>query len=218
MKGTTHLAIGVVIGIVAAVSHQMEAKDVAIYVAVAAFSALSADLDGTNLLSGKLNRAARWIHILLLWGGLALTAVEGYGYVVKGILHLEWAIVAVVALLLGLVLRNGMIRNALVSLIGIGLIYVGFTDGVLGWLIGLGVFIAWVPWLNHRGLSHTIWAAAAWGAIGWGLQQRLGLDGIAQAALWGYLSHLIADTLTPSGVKWLYPLAKKSFKLPLGKL
>ncbi|MBW7461523.1 metal-dependent hydrolase, partial [Paenibacillus sepulcri] len=30
----------------------------------------------------------------------------------------------------------------------------------------------------------------------------------------GYLSHLLADTLTPSGVKWFYPLYKKSVKLP----
>ncbi|WP_397310191.1 hypothetical protein [Paenibacillus darwinianus] len=29
----------------------------------------------------------------------------------------------------------------------------------------------------------------------------------------GYLSHLAADTWSPSGVKWLYPLFPKTFRL-----
>ncbi|MBM7565325.1 metal-dependent hydrolase [Paenibacillus sacheonensis] len=217
MKGTTHLTIGLAIGAAAAASHAFTVKHAALYVAVAAFSSLSADLDGTNMLSGKLNRTARTIHALLLWGGAALTVAIGVQYAAQGVLHMEWAIAAVAVLLLGLVLGNGMIRNALVSAIGAALLY-GGLNGEMNWLIGLGVFVAWVPWLNHRGLSHTIWAAGAWWAIGWGLEQQIGVDGIAQVALWGYLSHLIADTLTPSGVKWLYPLTKKTFKLPIGKL
>lgn len=217
MKGTTHLAIGTAIGVAAAASHPFTAKHAALYVAVAAFSALAADLDGTNMLSGKLNRTAKWIHALLLWGGIALSGATVYYYAAKGILHIEWAVAAGAVLLLGLVLSNGMIRNALVSAIGAALLYGGFTGG-MGWLIGLGVYVAWVPWLNHRGLSHTVWAAAAWWAIGHGLEGQLRFDGIAQTALWGYLSHLLADTLTPSGVKWLYPLTKRTFKLPLGKL
>ncbi|QHW30710.1 metal-dependent hydrolase [Paenibacillus rhizovicinus] len=217
MKGTTHLTIGLAIGVAAAASHPFTAQHAALYVAAAAFSSLSADLDGTNMLSGKLNRTAKMIHALLLWGGIALTGTVGITYAVKGVLYTEWAIAAVSVLLLGLVLGNGMIRNALVSLIGVGLLYGGFSEG-MNWLIGLGVFVAWVPWLNHRGLTHTVWAAAAWWAIGNGLEEQVGVDGLAQTALWGYLSHLIADTLTPSGVKWLYPLTKKTFKLPIGKL
>ncbi|MBO7745236.1 metal-dependent hydrolase [Paenibacillus sp. MWE-103] len=217
MKGTTHLAIGVAIGVAAAASHPFAAKHAALYVAVAAFSALGADLDGTSLLSGKLNRTAKTIHWLLIWGGLALAAAAAGVFAAKGELRPEWAVPAVIVLLLGLVLGNGTIRNALVCAIGLGLLYGGFA-GEMSWLIGLGVFIAWVPWLNHRGLSHTAWAVAAWWGIGLGLERQLALDGIAQTAMWGYLSHLIADTLTPSGVKWLYPLTKKTFKLPIGKL
>ncbi|MFC4809206.1 metal-dependent hydrolase [Paenibacillus sp. GCM10023250] len=217
MKGTTHLAIGVAIGVAAAASHPFEAKHAALYVAVAAFSSLSADLDGTSLLSGKLNRTAKIVHWLMIWGGIALVSAAAGVYIAQGELRLTWAVPAVTVLLLGLVLGNGAIRNALVCAIGLGLIYGGYA-GDMNWLIGLGAFIAWVPWLNHRGLTHTVWAAAAWWGIGLGLERQLPLDGIAQTALWGYLSHLIADTLTPSGVKWLYPLTKKTFKLPIGKL
>lgn len=217
MKGTTHLVIGLAIGAAAVAGHTVEPRDAAIFVAVAAFSALAPDLDGTSLLSGKLNGTARMIHALLLWGGLAASAFVGYQYWRDASFDPKWAIPAASAFLLGLLLRNGAIRNGLVGLIGVALLYAGFAKQQ-GWLMGLGTYVAWVPWLNHRGLSHTVWATAAWGAIGFGLERQLGLDGIAQTAIWGYLSHLIADTLTPSGVKWLYPLTKKTFKLPVGKL
>ncbi|WP_219835932.1 metal-dependent hydrolase [Paenibacillus sp. R14(2021)] len=217
MKGTTHLAIGVAIGVTAAISHPFSAQHAAIYIAVAACSALSADLDGTNMLSGKLSGIARMIRELLLWGGLILTGILGYIYVMKGMLYTEWSIGAVAMSLLGFVSRSGVIRNALVSAIGSALLYGGIAGG-MGWLMGLGVYVAWVPWLNHRGLTHTVWATAAWGSIGWGLEQQVHVDGVASVAVWGYVSHLVADTLTPSGVKWLYPLSKKTFKLPIGKL
>jgi inner membrane protein len=85
----------------------------------------------------------------------------------------------------------------------------------MNWLMGLGLYVAWVPWLNHRGLSHTVWALIIWGAIGWGLEKQLQIQGIAAVAAFGYLSHLVADTLTPSGVKWLYPLFDRTIKLRL---
>jgi inner membrane protein len=83
----------------------------------------------------------------------------------------------------------------------------------MNWLIGFGLFVAWAPWLKHRGMTHTIWAVPIWGIIAWGLEKQLQVEGLAITAMLGYLSHLIADTLTPSGVKWLYPLVKKSFKI-----
>ncbi len=213
MKGTTHLAIGVGIGVVAAATHPITVTNAAAFVLVAAFSALSADLDGTSLLSGKLTKAARLIRVLMLWGGVAAAGAAAYLYAAKAIFYPYWTIAAAVFVLLGLISGNGAIRNALVSLIGAALIYAGYAIGH-GWLMGLGLFVAWVPWLNHRGLTHTVWAVIAWGAIGWGLERKLGIEGIMTTATCGYLSHLVADTLTPSGIKWLYPLTKKTFKLP----
>ncbi|MBW7473128.1 metal-dependent hydrolase [Paenibacillus oenotherae] len=214
MKGTTHLAIGAAIGLAAAAYYPFTLKHAALYVTVAGFSALSADLDGTSMLSSKLGKLSKLIRELLLWGGALLLAGVAYIYYLEAQFYKEYTIISVIVFLLGMVTKQGMIRNALVSAIGCILLYVGLTYA-MNWLMGLGLFIAWVPWLNHRGMTHTVWAVLIWGAIGWGLEQQLQLEGITIVSLAGYVSHLVADTLTPSGVKWLYPLYKKSIKLPL---
>lgn len=212
MKGTTHLAIGAAIGVAAAAYYPIGLTNSSMYLVVAAFSALSADLDGPSLLSSKLSKVSKLLHHLFLGIGVILTGAVAYLHFFQHQFYWINAIVAVSVLLLGLVASEGIIRNALVSIVGIGLIYFGFVM-TMSWLIALGVFVTWVPWLKHRGMTHTVWALFIWGGIGYGLEQQMQIQGIMNVAFAGYLSHLIADTLTPSGVKWLYPLYKKSIKL-----
>ncbi|WP_338556235.1 metal-dependent hydrolase [Paenibacillus sp. KS-LC4] len=214
MKGTTHLTIGMAIGAGAAAYYSFTPANAAAYVAVAAISALSADLDGPSILSSKLGKVSKLIHDLLIWGGVIMIAIVSYLYVVNHTVGWKLLVASIGVVLLGLVAKRGFIRNALVSVIGGAFVYGGFWFG-MNWLIGLGAFVAVAPWLKHRGMTHTVWAAAAWGAIAWGLEQQLHLEGIMRVAIIGYLSHLFADTLTPSGVKWLYPLYKKPFKLSI---
>jgi inner membrane protein len=183
------------------------------YIAIASFSALSADLDGPSLLSSKLGRISKLIRNLVLMSGIFLTASVLYLYFFQHLFYRTYAVIAVTTLLLGFVARAGFIRNALVSLVGLGLISSGLVWSMT-WLISFGVYVAWVPWLKHRGMTHTVWAFLWWGSIGWGLQQQLQIQGVMIVSMLGYLSHLLADTLTPSGVKWFYPLYKKSIKLP----
>ncbi|HZG79074.1 MAG TPA: metal-dependent hydrolase [Paenibacillus sp.] len=211
MKGSTHLAIGAAIGAAAALYYPFQLSHGAVYLSVAAFSALAADLDGPGMLSGKLDKLSRPIRGFALWAGVVLVLANAYGYAFEDWFSFPFSAVAVVLLLLGLVASQGTVRNALVSLVGLGLLYAGArTDQA--WLMGLGVFVAWVPWLKHRGMTHTIWALLLWGTIGRGLETELGIPGVTATAVAGYASHLLADTLTPNGVKWLYPLYKKSFK------
>ncbi|MCQ6557677.1 metal-dependent hydrolase [Paenibacillus mendelii] len=214
MKGSTHLTIGVAIGLAAAAYYPFTPKSAALYVAVAGFSALSADLDGKSMLSSKLGQVSKLLREFGLWGGVLLAIGIAYFYYTQQVFHRELALIAVIVFLLGFITKEGIIRNALVSLIGGGLIYWGWVTE-LNWLMGFGLFVAWVPWLNHRGMTHTVWALIAWAAIGAGLENHLQQDGIMEVAAAGYLSHLIADTLTPAGVKWLYPIYKKSIKFPL---
>lgn len=214
MKGSTHLSIGVAIGAAAAAHYPFSIQNASIYLAVAALSALSADLDGPSILSRKIGKAAKRIHNLSMWLGVCCVAGAIYLYGASGSLSQEAIVLTVVMLLLGFVAKVGLIRNIIISCVGGAMLIGGVLLG-WGWLIGLGIFVAWVPWLNHRGFSHTIWAALLWGAIGWGLEQHLELEGIALVSLLGYGSHLVADTLTPRGVKWFYPLYKRSIKLRL---
>jgi len=212
MKGTTHLAIGVAIGITAAAYFPFTPNNAALYITVAALSSLSPDLDGNSMLSSKLGKLSKLLREILFWGGIVLAVGVGYIYYDQQVLHRDLALIAGAAFLLGFIAKEGAIRNILVSLIGAGCIYWGWLEE-MNWLIGFGVFVAWAPWLNHRGLTHTIWALIAWGAIATGLESELQLQGIANVAVAGYLSHLITDTMTPAGVKWLYPLSKKSIKI-----
>ncbi|MBD2846911.1 metal-dependent hydrolase [Paenibacillus sp. IB182496] len=213
MKGTTHLAIGVAIGCGAALYYPFTATNAALYVVTAAFSALAADLDGPSVLSSKLGKLARLLRGLVVWSGLLLAGGLAYRYARQQPVEDWLVVVAVSLLLLGFIAREGRIRNLLVSLIGAVLLYVGWLESA-GWLLGFGLFVAWAPWLAHRGLTHSVWALAAWTAIGYGLESELQVDGLMVMALYGYLSHLLADSLTPAGVRWLYPLLRFSFRLP----
>ncbi|WP_256758043.1 metal-dependent hydrolase [Cohnella sp. WQ 127256] len=212
MKGTTHLAIGGAVGVAASLYYPISFNSTIMYLSVAGFSALSADLDGPSLLSGKLSKVSKLLRNLVLWVGVGLIITLAYMYFMQNKLYPIFTTSAVTVFLLGFVTKEGTIRNALVSLIGLALLYFGW-DSQQNWLMGFGLFIAWAPWLKHRGMTHTVWALLLWGAIGWGLEQQLQIVGITFVAVAGYASHLLADTLTPNGVKWLYPLYKKSIKL-----
>lgn len=214
MTGKTHLAIGAAVGAAASVYYPFTLENAAIYIAVAGFSALSADLDGPSMLSAKLSKISRLIRELTLWSGFLLAGIICYYFFTDRTPSPLYIGVAGAVFLLGLVAKQGVIRNVLASAVGIIVMYAGYYYQ-MNWLIGFGLFAAWVPWLKHRGMTHTVWAVPIWGAIGWGLENQLQLEGIAIVAMLGYLSHLVADTLTPSGVKWLYPLTKKSFKIRL---
>ncbi|WP_438349882.1 metal-dependent hydrolase [Paenibacillus sp. FA6] len=214
MKGSTHLAIGTVIGIAAAMYHPFSVHNTALYIAVSAFSALSADLDGNSILSSRIGKFSKQIRQLLVWGSLILTSVLTFLFLYDQSFHAEYSIVCLIALLFGFITKEGMIRNALISAIG-GLLMYGGWHFNMNWLIGLGLFIAWAPWLKHRGMTHTVWALCIWGMISYSMEQQLQVDGLMAVATTSYLSHLLADTLTPQGVKWLYPLYKRSIKLRL---
>lgn len=64
--------------------------------------------------------------------------------------------------------------------------------------------------VGHRGVTHSLVAVLA----GMAALVTLGLDWVAAPLVIGYLSHLAADGLTPSGVPLLWPL-KRRFSLNL---
>ncbi|MFD0961531.1 metal-dependent hydrolase [Paenibacillus chungangensis] len=215
MRGKTHLAIGAAIGGVASVyytSGNMAWGESVYYIAVAAFSALSADLDGPSMLTSRITKLSRHIRTWVLWISIIYLAIIGYLYLTAQPVSMTMTGLAFAGLLIGLVMKQGVLRNTMVSLVGGYLIYQGLIADRT-WLMGLGAFIVWAPWLKHRGMTHTVWVLPIWGWLGWGMEQDLGMEGLGMTALLGYMSHLAADTLTPSGVKWLYPLYKKPFRL-----
>lgn len=62
---------------------------------------------------------------------------------------------------------------------------------------------------GHRGIMHSLLGALL---VGWLVPVLVGYFGFSiswKVVLAGYLSHLVLDTLTPSGVPWLWPLSWK---------
>jgi inner membrane protein len=213
MKGSTHLAIGCAIGAASAGYHSFGLTPSILYIAVASVSSLIPDLDGPSMLSSKIGKASKAVYRAMMTLAAVLTLLVGYMYFTNHALHFELVCAALCTLLPALIVKEGFIRNAMVSLVGAAIAAGGFVWGML-WLSGFGLFIVIAPWLKHRGLTHTVWALWIWYLLSLGMEQQLGIEGLALTAGIGYASHLLADTLTVSGVKWLYPLTKFTFKLP----
>ncbi|WP_138495736.1 metal-dependent hydrolase [Paenibacillus pinistramenti] len=213
MKGSTHLAIGCAIGAAAAGYHSFELTDSVFYITSAAVSSLVPDLDGPSMLSSRISKVSKALYRSMITLAVLLSLLVAFLYLKYHLVRVELFVAALFSLFPALIVKEGFIRNALVSLIGIGLSCAGFTWGML-WVSGFGLFIAIAPWLKHRGLTHTVWALWIWYLLSRGMEMQLGVEGLALTAGAGYASHLLADTLTASGVKWLYPLTKFTFKLP----
>ncbi len=79
-----------------------------------------------------------------------------------------------------------------------------------------------LPLVTHRGITHTVWfalaVAAGAGVVGWAVAPAfdgLGIDPLI-GGLFGAVvgataigSHLLADALTPAGIKPLWPLSDR---------
>ena len=63
--------------------------------------------------------------------------------------------------------------------------------------------------IGHRGLTHSLLAVMAGLAVLVLMEPGRGLARLAEPLALGYLSHLAADALTPSGVPLLWPLKQR---------
>ncbi len=66
---------------------------------------------------------------------------------------------------------------------------------------------------KHRGFLHSLTAVALIAFVLLGFLPKIALE-IHLAILFGYLSHLVLDALTPEGIQWFYPLDWRSTLLP----
>lgn len=76
----------------------------------------------------------------------------------------------------------------------------------MGWAGNLALF-----WLKHRGPTHTL---LAWALFTLAARFLVGDVGMVAAVSLGYLSHLVADMLTPMGLCVLWPVVSQPLWLP----
>lgn len=212
MKGSTHFLIGVGIGVGATLHYPFSVDHASIYLTTATFSALAADLDHQNVLNAKLTKVAHSLLSLLLALGLLVIVVASYVAMSgREVPIISW-IFATLLILIGLLTRSGLLRNLLMTSIASCIAFLAWSESI-EWMIGLAAFVGIVPWLPHRGLSHTLWACLLWATIGRFAEQDLQIPGLAIVASLGYLSHLIGDSVTSNGLKWFYPVSDYKFHL-----
>lgn len=83
-----------------------------------------------------------------------------------------------------------------------------------------------IPLVSHRGITHTVWFAlligGVLGAAGAFLGGQTGTQGVLGAGGFGFVvgfvtiaSHILADALTPMGVKPFAPLRNRTYTLAL---
>ena len=222
MKGRTHLALGLGIGVVASVTQPLEAMPIILI--ASGVASLAPDLDGNNLLNKRVTKSAKHIKKGGVFVGAILIALAIAAFFLPGnflsfldenwleqqnvYLLFGWGIV-----LIGFSLRSQeTVKNILMSILGLFLLYYAATIE-LWWLVMFALYIGGVGWFAHRGPTHTIWAVIYWWYMSHLLEVNTGVNHLAIISTLAYLSHLVGDMLTKKGVKFLSPLTRKVFRI-----
>ena len=213
MRGSSHLAIGLITGV--AIAGLVPGIPFSVAgIALAGFSSLAPDLDHPeSRLSKRLGFTQNYVRWAFAAGALAIGAYA-YLRLAAGAEQRLYYTVALAFGLIGAGMQGGSARRLALLFTGLATVVAGLYTEQL-WLSLLGTFVALAPFTAHRSWTHTIWATALWTYIGHLADQHLGWRGIALYAGAGYFSHLVADTLTKSGVRWFLPVLDYSFKIPL---
>lgn len=84
-----------------------------------------------------------------------------------------------------------------------------------------------IPFVEHRGPTHTLAFAllvgAVLGAVGFLMAPTLGLDpriaGLAGAVVgtYGIVAHLVGDVLTPAGIAPFWPVSSRNYSLAVAR-
>ena len=183
-------------------------------IALAGFSSLAPDLDHPDSrLSKRLGFSHQYVRWAFAAGALALAAYA-HLQLRPGSEQRLYYTAALAFGLIGVGMQSGSARRLALLFTGLGTVVAGLYTEQL-WLSLLGTFVALAPFTSHRSWTHTIWATALWTYIGYLADQHLGWHGVAMFAGAGYVSHIVADTLTKTGVRWFLPVSEYSFKIPL---
>ncbi len=222
MKGRTHLTIGLGIGAVASVSQSLEMMPVILV--ASGVASLAPDLDGNNLLNKRVTKTAILIKKSGVFVGVALMVLTLITFFWDvnffSFLDERWfnqqnilLLFGLGAVILGLSVKSQeTLKNILMSVLSLFLLYYAVTNE-LWWLFMFALFIGGAGWFPHRGLTHTIWALIYWWYMSYLLEVSIKVEGLALISTIAYLSHIVGDMLTKKGVKFLYPLTKKVFRI-----
>lgn len=206
MNGTAHMAIGAATGFIVANSFASDPGTTAALVAIGGVSALMPDMDIDGKLSNRVTISSKMIKSVAQIIGFLMMV---YSYL-EGIGKERW---------LGMGYGAGMIvlsifitQRRMLTITGIGVIACGWQlDETWVWMLGIFIFIA--SFVSHRSYTHSVLGIAYYGIIAHYLEVSLMMDGIFEAGVIGYVSHLIADMkflpFNKRGIKLFLPISSK---------
>mgnify|MGYP001463702694 CR=1 FL=1 len=206
MMGKTHLIVST--GITLSALHMAEQNITVSIAAVTVLSALLPDVDQQNsTLAQKTipNRFIKGLKIMSLLAGI-LAFIFG-----STLFPFNIFIGAACICIAGV--TNQWARKLIMSGIGIGLLVYG--EILDPWHNIAGALLLFIPFLPHRGLTHSIYGVVIWAGILYYASLSYH-PGIWMAGTLSYALHLLCDAFTDRGVRLLPPLGWK-LKIPLMK-
>ncbi len=208
MKGSAHLTIGAVSGLVVSNIIHTNITTTILFVGLGAVSGLIPDIDIDGKLSNKITISHKIIRTVACIIGFLLMI---YSYL-EGSTPSKWF-----GITLGIViimLSSFIKQRHMLTVTGLAVLIAGFSlDRTWLWL--LGIFIIAASLVPHRSYTHSILGILFFGVIAYQLELSIGIEGIFTCCIAGYISHLLADMkmlpFNKRGVKFFLPLSKHEF-------
>jgi inner membrane protein len=206
LNGTAHMAAGAAAGFITANSMGSNLSMTAVLVTIGGISGLMPDLDIDGKLSNKVTFSPKVIR--------AVAQVIGFMMMVYSFLEEQgreqWIGIGYG---IGILLLSTVItQRRMLTFTGIGVIAAGWHLNET-WLWLLGIYIIIASLVSHRTYTHSVLGVIFFGFIAKYLEASLKIEGIFEACMLGYTSHLVGDMkLLPfnkRGVKLFLPFTSK---------
>ncbi|MGM0839187.1 MAG: metal-dependent hydrolase [Bacillota bacterium] len=206
MNGTAHMAIGAATGFIVANSFGSGPDITAALVAIGGVSGLMPDMDIDGKLSNKVTFSPKMIRAVAQTIGFLMMV---YSYL-EGIGKERWLGIGYGAGMI--ILASFITQRRMLMITGIGVTACGWQlNETWLWLLGIYIFIA--SFVSHRSYTHSVLGIVYYGTIAHYLESSLMIDGVFEACVIGYASHLIADMkvlpFNKRGIKLFLPLSSK---------
>ncbi|MCF6136653.1 metal-dependent hydrolase [Pseudalkalibacillus berkeleyi] len=208
MKGTSHLLVGGVAGLVTSNVLQTDPLTTGILIISGGIAGLVPDIDVDGTLSNKITNSHKFLQTLAYIIGVIIMA---YSFM-TGSDSEKWnGIGAGVGIIL---IASFITRRHMLLVSGLGVVAAGlFLDE--NWLFLSGIYITVASIVPHRSYTHSILGVIFFGVIASQLETSVGVNGLYWACLAGYVSHLVGDMkflpVNKRGIKLFLPFSTKDF-------
>ncbi|WP_353616289.1 metal-dependent hydrolase [Bacillus sp. es.034] len=200
------MAIGAATGFIVANSFGSDPGSTAALIAIGGVSGLMPDLDIDGKLSNKVTFSPKMIRSVAQIIGFLMMV---YSYL-EGSGKERWLGIGYGA---GMMLLTSFItQRRMLMITGIGVTACGWQLNEI-WLWLLGIYIFFASFVSHRSYTHSVLGLIYFAIIARYLESSIMIDGVIEACVIGYASHLIADMkflpFNKRGIKLFLPLSSK---------